>query len=64
MNHNIEYTNLLILSAKYLIIVDRLLATDVLYYYRADLHGIRNRTIVMWLQYFYALYTSSFKSIS
>ena len=47
MNHNIEYTNLLILSAKYLIIVDRLLATDVLYYYRADLHGIRNRTIVM-----------------
>jgi len=37
---------------------------DVLYDYRADLHGIRNCTIVMQLQYFYALYTSSFKSIS
>jgi len=33
---------------------------DVLYDYRADLHGIRNRTIVMQLQYCYALYTSSF----
>ena len=29
---------------------------DVLYHYRADLHGIRNRTIAMQLPVFYVIY--------